>query len=100
MQPNTPHLVFGMEDSICYGSHFYSTMLMQRTLEGVIHSFMLDKFITNTTHLASRSLLRRIVIFYLDGLMGGKIPTDGMNSITCGVALFSFPYRSHMATPS
>lgn len=88
MQPNTPHFVFGLENTICYGSHHYSTMTMQLTLQGVVHTFILDKFITNTSHFATRSLLRRIVIFYLDGTMGRKIPIDGMNTITCAVALF------------
>ena len=79
MRPNTPHFVFGMENSIRYGGHFYSTLTMHQTLSGVIHSFMLDHFLTNTTHLASRQLLRRILVFYLHGLMDKKISTEGMN---------------------
>ena len=78
MQPNTPHFVFGTHNSICYGGHFYSTSGMQQTLAGVVHSFMLDKFITNTAHQASRQLLRRILIFYLHGLMDKKISAQGM----------------------
>ena len=81
MLPNTPHFVFGMENSICYGGHFYSTMTMQRTLSGLIHSFMLDKFVTNTAHQASRQLLRRILVLYLHGLMDKKISTEGMKLI-------------------
>ncbi|KJA15033.1 hypothetical protein HYPSUDRAFT_149642 [Hypholoma sublateritium FD-334 SS-4] len=76
MRPNTPHFVFGTENSICYGGHFYSTLTMQQTLSGVVHSFMLDKFLTNTTHQASRQLLRRILVFYLHGLMDKKISTE------------------------
>ena len=79
MKPNTPHFVLGMENSICYGGHFFSTLTMQQTLSGVIHSFMLDKFLTNTTHQASRQLLRRILILYLHGLMDQKISPQGMH---------------------
>lgn len=77
MQPGTPHFVFGMENSICYGGHHYSTALMQQTLQGIIHSFILDKFLTNTAHQGSRQLLRRILIFYLHGLMDKKISPEG-----------------------
>ena len=80
MLPNTPHFVFGMENSICYWGHFYSTLTMQQTLSGVIHSFMLDNFVTNTAHQASRQLLRRILVFYLHGLMDKRISIEGMNS--------------------
>lgn len=80
MRPNTPHFVFGTENSICYGGHFYSTLTMPQTLSGVIHSFILDKFLTNTAHQASRQLLRRMLVFYLHGLMDKKISTEGMNS--------------------
>ena len=78
MRPNTPHFVFGMENTICYGGHFYCTSTMQQTLSGVIHSFMLDKFLTNTSHQASRQLLRRILMFYLHGLMDKKISSQGV----------------------
>lgn len=81
MLPNTPHFVLGMENSICYGGHFYSTMTMQQTLSGVIHSFILDKFLTNTTHQTSRQLLRRILVFFLHGLMDKKISPQGMNLV-------------------
>ncbi len=79
MQPNIPHFVLGMENSICYGAHFYSTLTMQQTLSGVVHSFILDKFITNTTHHTSRQLLRRILILYLHGLMEQKISPQGVH---------------------
>jgi hypothetical protein len=86
MLPNTAHFVYGLENSICYGGHFYSTLVMQRTLHGVVHSFMLDTFITNTSHPPSRQLLRRILVFYMHGLMHREIPTEGMH-----VSLRFFP---------
>lgn len=82
MQPGIPHFVLGLENSICYGGHHYSMLLMQQTLQGVIHSFMLDKFLMNTTHQGSRQLFRRILIFYLHGLMDKKISTQGRDLIT------------------
>ena len=81
MPPNTPHFVLGMENSICYGGHFFATLSMQQTLFGIIHSFILDKFVTNTVHPTSRQLLRRILIFYLHGLMDKKVLPQGMRLV-------------------
>ena len=69
MQPGVPHFVFGPEDTICYGGHFYVTALMQNTLQSLLHSFIVGDFITNITHLPSRSLLRRLVLLYHIGLV-------------------------------
>ncbi|PPR03258.1 hypothetical protein CVT26_008086 [Gymnopilus dilepis] len=77
MRPNTPHFVLGLEDSICYGGHYYATCLMQQTLQGMIHAFVLNHYLTNTSHQPSRQLLRRIVFFYHAGLIEGDIsPRD------------------------
>ena len=73
MQPGTPHFVYGVENTICYGGHFYSTCLMQRTLQSLVHSFMVSDFITNTNHHESRALLRRILIFYGLGKMEKRV---------------------------
>jgi len=64
MRPGVPHFVFGPEDTICYGGHFYATALMQNTLQSLVHSFVVGDFVTNITHVPSRSLLRRIVLLY------------------------------------
>ncbi|KAF8896897.1 hypothetical protein CPB84DRAFT_1815883 [Gymnopilus junonius] len=76
MKPNTPHFVFGLKHAICYGSHYYTTSMMQQTLQGVIHAFVLHKFLTNTHHQPSRQLLRRILFFYQIGIMEGQIPSS------------------------
>ncbi|THU78021.1 hypothetical protein K435DRAFT_811919 [Dendrothele bispora CBS 962.96] len=37
MQPNTPHVVFTIEDSIVYGLHFYSTPTIQQSCIGICY---------------------------------------------------------------
>jgi hypothetical protein len=88
MRPNTAHLVYGIEDTICFGGHFYSTLSMQQTLQGIIHSFMLDDFLSNTSHQASRQLLRRIVILYLHGLIDQEIDPDGITQFLSFISLY------------
>ena len=77
MKPGTPHFVYGLEDAICVGSHHYVTTLMQETLQGLIHAFVLHKFLTNTQHPPTRQILRKILIFFQRGTMLGQIPPDG-----------------------
>ena len=40
MRPGIPHFVYGPENTICYGSHFYTMCLMQLTLQSLMHSFI------------------------------------------------------------
>ena len=77
MQPGVPHFVYGPENTICYGSYYYSTCLMQATLRSLIHSFVLGEFITNTGHVTSCALLRRIVHLYNLGLVEKSIKPTG-----------------------
>ena len=77
MKPGQPHFVFGYAHSICLGEHFYTTHNMQETLQSLIHSFVLHKFLTNTSH-PTYVLLRRIILFYHMGLLEDKIPKSGM----------------------
>jgi len=72
-----PHFVFGYAHSICLGGHYHLTNQMQRTLQGLIHSFILHKFLTNTSH-PTRILLRRLILFYHMGLIENEIPESGM----------------------
>ena len=69
MRPGVRHFIFGPKDTICYGGHFYTTSLMQNTLQSLVHSFVVGVFVTNITHRPSRSLLRRIVLLYRIGLV-------------------------------
>jgi hypothetical protein len=77
MMPCQPHFVFGYADSICLGGHYYLTNNMQRTLQGLVHSFILHNFLTNTSH-PTRVLLRRIILFFHMGLIENEIPASGM----------------------
>ena len=78
MRPGVPHFVFGPEDAICYGGHFYTTSLMQMTLQSLVHSFVVGDFVTNITHHPSRSLLRRIVLLSHIGLVEDRFQPTGM----------------------
>ena len=81
MMPCQPHFVFGYAHSICIGGHYYLSNHMQGTLQGLIHSFILHKFLTNISH-PTRVLLRRMVLFYHMGLIEDEIPESGMLSIS------------------
>jgi hypothetical protein len=98
MMPNQPHFVFGYADSICLGGHYYLTNHMQRTLQGLIHSFILHNFLTNTSH-PTRVLLRRIILFFHMGLMEKEILASGKPYIFClsFVLWYSYP---HYADPA
>ncbi|PPR03026.1 hypothetical protein CVT24_012289 [Panaeolus cyanescens] len=64
MRAGQLHMVVGPVDTICRGFHFYGGNLMQYTLSALIHTFSLNEYITNTTHAASRQILRSITIFF------------------------------------
>ncbi len=79
MQPNTPHAVYGPKNMIIHGGHYYATCLMQETLQGLIHCFVLGDFITNITHHPSCQLLRRIIAFYHLGLVERRVSKSGIS---------------------
>ena len=79
MMPCQPHFVFGYAHTICLGGHYYLSNQMQQTLRGLIHSFILHKFLTNTSH-PTRILLRRMILFYHMGLLEDEIPESGVFS--------------------
>jgi hypothetical protein len=54
---------------------------MQKTLQSLIHSFVLSNFITNISHYPSRGLLRRIVIFYGLGILGNSLKKTGKSFV-------------------
>ena len=64
MRPNTPHMVFTIEDSICHGSHFYSTSTLTDTFAGIVHCLIAENVVTNTSHVASRALLLRMLHYF------------------------------------
>ncbi|KAJ3992080.1 hypothetical protein F5050DRAFT_1898219, partial [Lentinula boryana] len=38
MRPATPHYVMTLEDSLCFGSHCYSSQTLTRTALGIYHT--------------------------------------------------------------
>lgn len=82
MMPGQPHFVFGYAHSICIGGHYYLTSHMQKTLQALIHSFILHKFLTNISH-PTRVLLRRMVLFYHMVLIEDEISQTGMSTLLC-----------------
>ncbi|PPQ73310.1 hypothetical protein CVT24_012309 [Panaeolus cyanescens] len=63
MGPNTLHAAYSISDCICKGFHFYSPSLLLRTAAGLINTFILSSFISNTHHNSTRSLLLRMLAF-------------------------------------
>jgi hypothetical protein len=58
------HAVWTMENSICYGGHFYAVPNLLDTVVGLIHAFIGDDVLTNTQHVASRFLLCKMVHYF------------------------------------
>ena len=56
-----------------------TSLTTQETLQGLVHSFILHRFLTNTSH-PTRVLLRRMTLFYHMGLIEDEIPKSGMLS--------------------
>ncbi|PPQ76207.1 hypothetical protein CVT26_009208 [Gymnopilus dilepis] len=73
MPPNTPHVIYTPENTICWGGHYYATGTMQSTLFGIVHSFINGQHITDVSHHCSRLLLRRIICFYYQALIENAI---------------------------
>ncbi|PPQ76482.1 hypothetical protein CVT24_013199, partial [Panaeolus cyanescens] len=66
MRPNTPHLVYGPEHTICKGFHFHTTGTMPETATGTMHTFVLHEYITNTQHTVSHIIiLRMLTVYYI-----------------------------------
>lgn len=61
MQPNTPHAVLTLSNSIFEGAHFYSLTTIRDTLASLIDTLIRGLFITNNSHPDLRMLLRKIV---------------------------------------
>lgn len=78
MRPGVPHYVYGVDNTIIHGGHFYCASQMQSTVESLVHSFILNEFISNTVHHASRELLRSIVVFWAEGLLEHSYSVQGI----------------------
>jgi hypothetical protein len=80
MRPGVPHFVYGLENAIIHGGHFYSSSLIQVTLQSLIHTFVLNEFISNTFHHPSRQLLRRIVTFWGLAFLEKRVTPEGKST--------------------
>ncbi len=69
MRPNTYHAVYTPEHSVCQGGHFYASSTMQDTFSGLVHTFICQLVVTNTTYPESRFILAGIINFYYTGLI-------------------------------
>jgi len=78
MRPNTPHVVFTAEHSVCIGGHFLATTTLRDTCYGIFHSFVAGTVVTNTKHVREVfMLLARIMAFYHIAMMGAEDDSDG-----------------------
>lgn len=77
MRPNTLHAVYSPQDSVCHGGHYYATSTMRDTFVGLVHTFLLDDYITNISHPPSRFLLAEMINFYHSALVKGVIRSRG-----------------------
>ncbi|KAJ3991597.1 hypothetical protein F5050DRAFT_1866001 [Lentinula boryana] len=50
MRPATPHYVMTLEDSLCFGSHCYSSQTLTQTSLGIYHALTTGDLITNMSH--------------------------------------------------
>lgn len=57
MRPGTIHFVVTVEDSLCFGNHFFNRETFGATLEAVVHEHFFGRTITNTTHAESFVIL-------------------------------------------
>ncbi|KAF8574675.1 hypothetical protein K439DRAFT_1624142 [Ramaria rubella] len=64
MRPGREHLVYTLEDSILRGGHFYSKVTLWRLLKAGLQEHWWGCSSTNTEHLASESILYRLVQHY------------------------------------
>jgi hypothetical protein len=64
MWPNTPHMVFTIDNSNSRGSYFYSTGTLTDTFAGIVHCLITEPVVTNTSHHGSRSFLLRMIHYF------------------------------------
>lgn len=70
MRPCTPHFVLGTEPTIVLGRHYYSTTSIRRSCFGIVHTFVMGLFVTNTFHEAdTRCMLRQLMALYFRHLV-------------------------------
>ncbi|KAJ7114811.1 hypothetical protein C8R44DRAFT_880884 [Mycena epipterygia] len=68
MQPGMPHLVIGVEPTIIQGGHFLDLSSVRMTIYTILHFFVLEQILTNTSHYAFRETLVRVQLVWLDSI--------------------------------
>lgn len=69
MRPNTLHAVYTPENAVCRGGHFFATSTMQDTFSGIVHTFICELTITNSSYPESRYVLAEMINFYHTALV-------------------------------
>ena len=64
MRPNTLHAVYTPEHAVCRGGHFLATSTIQDTFSALVHCFVCESIITNSSHTESRLILAEMINFY------------------------------------
>lgn len=64
MRPNTPHVVFTPEHSICFGGHLYAVGTLKDTCIAILQTFVASSQLTNAESRSSWQVLHRMVIYY------------------------------------
>ncbi|KDR83318.1 hypothetical protein GALMADRAFT_54761 [Galerina marginata CBS 339.88] len=72
MGPDCPHWVYTPFHTICTGGHYIASATIQDTMIRLIHTFMLDSYISNTNHTPTRILLCWLASLYYQGLVKKK----------------------------
>jgi hypothetical protein len=64
MPGGVPHWVLGTSNSICVGRHFYSASTIGSTVIAIVHTFLLDRAVTNEDLLETRTFLYQLMVFW------------------------------------
>ena len=64
MPGGIPHWVLGTSNAMCVGRHFYSTSTIRSSVIAIVHTFLLRGTLTNEDHLATRTLLCQMMVFW------------------------------------
>ncbi|KAF8881525.1 hypothetical protein CPB84DRAFT_1620616, partial [Gymnopilus junonius] len=76
MRPCTPHAVVTLQHSVTMGSHFFAMSTIQDTMIGMMHTFVLEKLVTNTAHNDFLQVIRRMIVFVHGALIRNTVEED------------------------
>ena len=74
MRPNTPHVVFTVESSVCRGGHFYAASTIRDSCYGMMHCFTSGTLVTNADHTSEAfALMGHMVVRWEQHFLGFKV---------------------------